>query len=186
VLDVVPGPELRTKRLLLRRWRHDDLGPFAELNADPEVMRLFKSTLDRSASDLLVETIEREFEERAFGLWAVEVFDEAPFIGFVGLHHAVFAAPFTPAVEIGWRLARTYWGHGYATEGARAALAFGFERLSLPEIVSLTTPANTRSRAVMERLGMTRDPDDDFDHQSFPEGHPLRRHVLYRLRREDT
>jgi RimJ/RimL family protein N-acetyltransferase len=176
-------PELRTERLL-RRWREEDLETFARLNADPEVMRHFKSTLDRPASDLLAGRIESGFDERGFGLWAVEVPDEAPFIGFVGLDRAVFPAPFTPAVEVGWRLARAYWGRGYATEGARAALAFGFDRLGLAEIVSLTTHGNTRSRAVMERLGMTRNPDDDFDHPSLPEGHPLRRHVLYRLRRQ--
>jgi RimJ/RimL family protein N-acetyltransferase len=174
---------VRTERLVLRRWRAEDREPFARLNADPEVMRHFRSTLDRSASDLLVERIEAEFEERALGLWAVEVVGEAPFAGFVGLHHAAFPAHFTPAVEIGWRLARPHWGRGYATEGARAALADGFDRLGLAEVVSLTVPANTRSRAVMERLGMTRDEADDFDHPSLPEGHPLRRHVLYRLSR---
>jgi ribosomal-protein-alanine N-acetyltransferase len=174
---------VRTKRLVLRRWRAEDREPFARLNADPEVMRHFRSTLDRSASDLFVERIETEFEERALGLWAVEVVGEAPFAGFVGLHHAVFPAHFTPAVEIGWRLARPHWGRGYATEGARAALADGFDRLGLAEVVSLTVPANTPSRAVMERLGMTRDEADDFDHPSLPEGHPLRRHVLYRLSR---
>jgi RimJ/RimL family protein N-acetyltransferase len=174
---------VRTERLVLRRWRAEDREPFARLNADPEVMRHFRSTLDRSASDLFAERIETEFEERALGLWAVEVVGEAPFAGFVGLHHAVFPAHFTPSVEIGWRLARPHWGRGYATEGARAALADGFDRLGLAEVVSLTAPANTRSRAVMERLGMTRDEADDFDHPSLPEGHPLRRHVLYRLSR---
>jgi RimJ/RimL family protein N-acetyltransferase len=175
--------ELRTARLLLRRWREEDLEPFSRLNADPEVMRHFASTLDRSASKLFVERIEREFEARGFGLWAVEVTGQVPFIGFAGLHLQEFPAHFAPSVEVGWRLARPYWGHGYATEGARAALAFGFDRLGLAEVVSFTVPANTRSRAVMERLGMTWDPADDFDHPSLPEGHPLRRHVLYRIRR---
>jgi ribosomal-protein-alanine N-acetyltransferase len=174
---------VRTERLVLRRWRAEDREPFARLNADPEVMRHFRSTIDRSASDLFAERIEAEFQEHGLGLWAVEVVGGAPFAGFVGLHHAVFPAHFTPAVEIGWRLARPHWGRGYATEGARAALADGFDRLGLAEVVSLTVPANTRSRAVMERLGMTRDQTDDFDHPSLPEGHPLRRHVLYRLRR---
>jgi RimJ/RimL family protein N-acetyltransferase len=175
--------ELRTARLLLRRWRDDDLEPFSRLNADPEVMRHFPSTVDRSGSKLFVERIEREFEARGFGLWAVEVTGQVPFIGFAGLHLQEFPAHFTPSVEVGWRLARPYWGRGYATEGARAALAFGFDRLGLAEVVSFTVPANTRSRAVMERLGMTRDPADDFDHPSLPGGHPLRRHVLYRIRR---
>jgi ribosomal-protein-alanine N-acetyltransferase len=177
------GPELETERLLLRRWRDEDLEPFAQMNADPEVRRHFVSTLDRRASQLFIERAEREFEECGLGIWAVEVRGQVPFIGFVGLSHVGFHAHFTPAVEIGWRLARPYWGHGYATEAARASLAFGFDRQELPEIVSFTVSGNTRSRAVMERLGMTRAPADDFDHPSIPEGHPLRRHVLYRLRR---
>ena len=163
----------------------EDLEPFAELNADPEVMRHFVSTLDRQASRLFIERADREFEERGLGVWAVEVPGQVPFVGFVGLRYAAFPAHFTPAVEVGWRLARTYWGRGYATEAARTALAFGFDHLALPEIVSFTVPLNVRSRAVMARLGMAWDPADDFDHPSIPKGHPLRRHVLYRLDRTD-
>lgn len=174
---------LRTARLLLRRWRDDDRAPFAALNADPAVMEHFPSTLSRAQSDAVVDRIEADFEERGWGLWAVELREAGSFIGFVGLNPANFDAPFTPAVEIGWRLARERWGHGYATEGARAALEFGFETLALDEIVSFTTRGNARSRRVMERLGMHRDPADDFDNPTVPEGTPIRPHVLYRLER---
>ena len=180
---MVDEPELRTSRLLLRRWRDDDREPFAALNADPLVMEHFPAPLRRDESNALVDRIERGLDERGWGLWAVEVPGTAAFVGFVGLNPAMFDAPFTPAVEVGWRLARDHWGHGYATEGARAALGFGFETLALDEIVSFTTHGNARSRRVMERLGMRHDPADDFDNPNLPEGSPLRPHVLYRLHR---
>lgn len=173
-------PQLRTERLLLRRWRDDDRAPFAALNADPRVTEFLPAPLSRADSDALVDRIEAHFAAHGFGLWAVEVPGEIPFAGFVGLAVPAFEAAFTPCVEVGWRLAAACWGHGYASEGARAALAFGFAQLALAEIVSFTVPANVRSRRVMERLGMTRDPADDFDHPALPDGHPLRRHVLYR------
>lgn len=175
--------EIRTERLLLRRWRESDLEPFAELNADPLVMRHMPAMLDRAASDALVARFRDQFDRLGYGLWAIEVPRIAPFIGFVGLSVPRFSAHFTPCVEVGWRLARAHWGRGYATEAARGALRFGFELAGLQEIVSFTSPANERSRAVMTRLGMTCDPGDDFDHPSLPEGHPLRPHVLYRLSR---
>jgi ribosomal-protein-alanine N-acetyltransferase len=173
--------ELRTERLLLRQWRDDDLEPFADLNADPEVMRHFPRTLSRAESDTLVQRQRTLIAERGWGLWAVE----APegFIGFVGLSEPRFEAHFTPAVEVGWRLARHGWRKGYATEAARAAVGFGFDELGLDEIVSFTFAGNERSRGVMERLGMTRDEADDFEHPLLPKGDPLRAHVLYRLRR---
>ena len=173
--------ELKTERLLLRRWRPSDREPFARLNADPVVMQYFVGTLSREDSDELVDQIEKHFEEHAFGLWAIEVPGVAPFVGFVGLSVPSFEAHFMPAVEVGWRLDRPYWGRGYATEAARASLTDGFDRVGLTEIVSFTTPINLPSIAVMERLGMTRDPNDDFDHPGVPKGHPLRRHVLYRI-----
>lgn len=176
-----PRNEIRTGRLILRRWRDEDLEPFAKLNADPEVMAHMPSLLDRAESDAFAERIGKQFDQHGFGLWAVEVPGVAPFVGFVGLAIPRFTAHFTPCVEVGWRLARAHWGKGYATEAARAALAFGFDQVGLDEIVAFTVPANTRSIAVMERLGMTRSPADDFDHPSLPEGSPLRRHVLYRL-----
>jgi RimJ/RimL family protein N-acetyltransferase len=176
-------PEIVTERLLLRRWRAGDRGPFAAMNADPEVMEHFPATLSRAQSDALVDAIEDGFERHGFGLWAVQEQAGATFVGFTGLAVPGFEAPFGPAVEIGWRLARPAWGHGYATEAARAAAAFGFEQAGLDELVSFTAVENTRSQAVMQRLGMTRDPAGDFDHPRIPAGHRLERHVLYRLRR---
>jgi RimJ/RimL family protein N-acetyltransferase len=153
------------------------------MNADPRVMEYFPVLLSREASDALAERIEAHFDRHGYGLWAVEIVDVAPFAGFVGLAIPSFQAPFMPAVEIGWRLAAEHWGRGYATEAARAVLSFGFEQAGLPEIVSFTVPANVRSRRVMERIGMTHDPSDDFDHPALPEWHSFRRHVLYRIRR---
>jgi RimJ/RimL family protein N-acetyltransferase len=174
-------PELRTERLTLRRWRDADREPFAAVNADPRVMEFFLAPLSREGSDALVERIEAGFDRHGFGLWALEVRGSGEFIGFTGLAPPEFDAHFTPAVEVGWRLAAPAWGQGYATEAARAAIGFGFERAGLEEIVSMTSATNLRSRAVMERLGMSHDPADDFDHPAIPAGHPLRRHVLYRL-----
>lgn len=171
----------RTERLLLRTWRPSDREPFARMNADPEVMRHFPAPLQRAESDALADRIEAHFAAHGFGLWAVEVVGGAPFVGFVGLQVVPFEAPFTPAVEIGWRLAASAWGRGYATEAAREAVRIAFEELRLPALVSFTTPQNVRSRRVMERIGMVPDPAGDFDHPRLPEGHPLRRHVLYRL-----
>jgi ribosomal-protein-alanine N-acetyltransferase len=175
------SPELRTDRLILRRWRPDDREPFARMNADPEVMRFMIRPLIRDESDAFAERIEKQFAEHGFGLWAVEIPAVAPFVGFVGLSIPNFTAHFTPAVEVGWRLDRPYWGKGYATEAARAAISDGFDRVGLKEIVSFTVPVNLRSIAVMERLGMTRDPQDDFEHPNVPVGHPHRHHALYRL-----
>lgn len=172
--------ELNTKRLVLRRWLPSDAEPFAALNADPRVMEHLPAPLSRSESDALMASIQTHFQEHGFGLWAVQVSEGERFIGFVGLSVPRFTAHFTPCVEIGWRLAAEHWGRGYATEAARAALAFGFERLNLPEIVSFTVPQNIRSIGVMERLGMTRSAAGDFEHPALPEGHRLRRHVLYR------
>jgi RimJ/RimL family protein N-acetyltransferase len=177
------GPRLTTKRLLLRRWRADDLAPFAEINADPAVMEHFPATLSPAESAALVARIETSFDAHGYGLWAVAVPGEAPCIGFVGLKPVDLEVPFAPAVEIGWRLARPYWGRGLASEGASAAVAFGFQELDLPEIVSFTAAGNVRSRRVMERLDMRRDPVEDFDHPLLPVDHRLRRHVLYRLDR---
>jgi ribosomal-protein-alanine N-acetyltransferase len=181
-------PGLRTERLLLRRWRPGDREPFAAMNADPEVMEHFPARLTRAESDAAVDRIEAGFDARGFGLWAVEVTEpgelEGQFIGFTGLSVPRFEAHFTPAVEVGWRLARPGWSHGYASEAARRALAAGFDEHHLPEVVSFTAVPNVRSQAVMRRIGMTHDPADDFDHPSLP-GHRLQRHVLYRIRPRD-
>lgn len=178
-------PELVTPRLVLRNWRDDDLPEFAAMNADPRVMAYFPRTYDRAESDGLVARIHEHMARRGFGLWAVEAPGTAPFIGFTGLWTPDFEAPFTPCVEIGWRLARRFWGRGYATEAAHESLRFGFEMLRREEIVSYAVTANARSRRVMERIHMARDPAGDFDHPKLPEGSPLRRHVLYRLSRAD-
>jgi RimJ/RimL family protein N-acetyltransferase len=170
--------------MILRPWRDTDMDPFAALNADPLTMEFFPATLSREESDAAAVRIRRAIETRGFGLWAAEVPDVAGFIGAIGLHVPEYDTPFTPCVEVGWRLDRAYWGRGYATEGARAAMHDGFDRLGLAEIVSFTAACNVRSRRVMERLGMTRSPDDDFDHPRITEGHPLRRHVLYRQARD--
>jgi ribosomal-protein-alanine N-acetyltransferase len=177
-------PLLRTDRLVLRRWRQGDREPFAALNVDPEVMEHFPAALTPDQSDALIEWIEAGFERHGFGLWAVELAETGQFIGFTGLSVPRFEAHFTPAVEIGWRLARSSWGWGYASEAARRALAFAFDDLGLAEVVSFAGAANLRSQAVMERIGMTRDTADDFDHPLLEEGHPLRRHVLWRMTAE--
>lgn len=171
--------ELTTDRLRLRAWRSEDRGPFADLNADPEVMEYFPSVLSRSESDDLVDRIEDRMAESGWGLWAVEVADGPEFIGFVGINPVPFDEVFTPAVEVGWRLARAHWGNGYAPEAARAALAFGFDVVGLDHIVSFTALPNERSQSVMRKIGMHR--TLEFDHPRMPEGHWLRRHVLYSI-----
>ncbi|HSK94074.1 MAG TPA: GNAT family N-acetyltransferase [Candidatus Angelobacter sp.] len=176
---------IRTERLLLRRWRAADRGPFATMNADPAVMEHMQGVMSRERSDDFVDRIEAHWEEHGWGLWAVEVPGVAPFIGYVGLWPADYVAP--GMVEVGWRLAREHWGHGYATEAAREALRFGFIEVELEEIVSFTVPQNVRSVRVMERIGLRRETSGDFDHPrvdgvAYPE---LVHHVFYRLRREE-
>jgi len=178
--------ELTTKRLRLRLWRDEDLPAFAALNSDPRVMQYMPKLLDRAESDAFAERIKENFARTGFGLWAVEVTGTADFIGFTGLSVPRFEAHFTPCVEIGWRLAFDYWGHGYATEAACASRDYGFSQLGLREIVSFTVTANQRSRKVMERIGMTHSSADDFEHPLLPEGHRCRHHVLYRLVRPVT
>jgi RimJ/RimL family protein N-acetyltransferase len=170
---------LRRADLILRQWREEDREPFAALNADPEVMRYFPAPMTREASDAMVDWASGLIEERGWGLWAVEVDGVAPFVGFVGLNVPRFMPD---VVEVGWRLAREFWGNGYASEAAREALRFGFEELALDEIVSFTTVSNAPSRRVMERIGMTHDPARDFDHPNVPDG-PLKRHVFYAVKR---
>jgi ribosomal-protein-alanine N-acetyltransferase len=173
--------QLTTARLLLRRWREDDRAAFAELNADPDVMRLFPSPLTARESDALIAHIEAHFERHGFGLWALEHKGPGELLGLTGLCFVSFDAPFTPAVEIGWRLRRSAWGHGFASEAASASLAFGFDELGVDEIVSFTSTRNAPSRAVMERIGMTRDPAGDFAHPLIAPDSPLAAHVLYRM-----
>jgi len=172
---------LSSGRIRLREWRDEDRETFAAMNSNARVMEFFRGRLSRVESDAMVDRIREHFSDHGFGFWAIEVPDVAPFMGFAGLAVARFSAHFTPCVEIGWRLAFEHWGRGYATEAGRLALSYGFGSLALSEVVSFTSATNHRSRAVMERLGMHRDPAEDFDHPALPEGHPLRRHVLYRL-----
>lgn len=175
---------LATERLVLRPWRETDKALFAALNNDPRVYATLAGPMSRADSDALADRISAHIATHGWGLWAVELPDAAEFIGFVGLSRPRFEAHFTPCVEIGWRLAFDHWGHGYATEAARVVLHFGFETLKLAEIVSFTTVSNLRSRAVMARLGFTHDARDDFEHPMLVAEHPLRRHVLYRKRRD--
>lgn len=176
--------EIQTARLLLRRWRPSDRSFFAEINRDPRVVEFLPQSLSRSESDQMAQRIEAHFDEHGFGLWAVEIPAVSPFTGFIGLNVPRFEARFTPCIEIGWRLAAEHWNKGYATEGARAALSFAFHALQAQQIVSFTVPHNVRSRRVMEKLGMTHSIGDDFDHPLLAAGHPLRRHVLYRISRD--
>jgi len=173
---------ITTERLILRHWQPSDRKPFSRMNADPRVMEFMAALLSREESDLLVDHIEAHFREHGFGLCAVELLHDRSFIGFVGLAIPRFQAAFTPCVEIGWRLETGSWGQGLATEGARAMMSHAFRNLELEELVSLTVPGNVRSRRVMEKLGMTHNPADDFDHPKLPPDHKMRRHVLYRLR----
>ncbi|QDU54297.1 GNAT family N-acetyltransferase [Aeoliella mucimassa] len=172
--------EPETNRLLLRQWREEDLAPFAQLNGDATVMRYFPKTLTRSESDALAIKLQHRIAEQGWGFWAVELRDTGAFMGFVGLNRPDYALPIGPCVEIGWRMLQEYWGFGYATEAAQAALRVGFETLGLDEIVSYTATINLPSQRVMQRLGMQLD-RDTFEHPLVPEGHPLRTHVVYRL-----
>lgn len=171
----------QTERLTLRRWQRRDQAPFAELNADPDVVEFLPKPLAREESDTLISSFEAHFEKHGFGRWAIEEKATGQLIGFVGLSVPNFKADFMPCVEIAWRLARGSWGRGYATEAAKKALRIGFEEFSLSEIVSFTVPANIRSRSVMEKIGMRQDVAGSFKHPVLPEGHRLQDHVLYRL-----
>lgn len=175
--------EFNTERLRLRQWRDADREPFAALNADPKVMEFFPAILTRAESDAIADRCQALIAQRGWGFWAVETITTREFIGFVGLHTPAPELPFSPCVEIGWRLAAKHWGKGFATEAARGALRTGFEQLGLPEIVSFTSVGNIRSRAVMERLGML-EAGETFEHPNIPSSHVLSKHCLYRLSRE--
>lgn len=177
---------LRTDRILLRQWKLSDRPPFAAMNRDPQVMQYFPNLLNRRQSDQMVDRVQAHFKLHGFGLWAAELRATQEFIGFIGLSAPRFQAPFMPCVEIGWRLAPAYWGRGLATEGAKAVICHAFAFLKLRELVSFTVPANSRSRRVMEKIGMSHNAEEDFDHPKLPEGHSLRRHVLYRLAARDA
>ena len=180
----MPIPELTTERLVLRRFREADRAPFATMNGDPRVMEHFPRPLTEAESDAFVDRIIAHWAQDGHGLWAVERRDDGRFLGFTGLVLERFDFPFVPAVEVGWRFAVDAWGHGYATEAARVAVRYGFEELALDEILSWTIPANAPSRRVMERIGMTHDAADDFDHPHHLANDRIRRHVLYRLTKD--
>ncbi len=177
---------IETARLILRTWNETDREPFARMNSDPRVMEFMPRCLNAAESSSWVDWIKDHFARHGFGLYAVELKSDGRFIGFIGVQVPSFEAHFTPCVEIGWRLAADCWGKGLATEGASAVVRHTFDVLGLASLVSFTVPANIRSRRVMEKIGMSRSPADDFDHPKLPEGHPLRRHVLYRLARTST
>ena len=174
---------IETERLRLRNWRDADLEPFARLNADPRVMEFFPRALDRAESDALAARERARIDEKGYGLYAAEVKASGDFIGFIGLADVTFAAAFAPAVEIGWRLSRASWGSGYASEGARAVIDDAFTRLGLQSLVAFTAGWNTRSRRVMEKIGMIHDAEDDFKHPALTPDHKLAPHVLYRIDR---
>lgn len=174
---------IETQRLILRRWQAADRAAFAALNADPKVMAYFKAPLTRAESDSFIDRMEDVFEQNGYGFWAVQEKGSGKLLGLTGLAPVMFDAPFAPAVEIGWRIASDSWGKGYAPEAARRVLEIGFGALDLPEIVSFTAAINQKSRRVMEKLGMTQDIAGSFDHPNLPEGHVLRPHALYRMKR---
>ncbi len=182
---IMSDSTIKTERLILRPWREEDLEPFARLNADPRVMEFFPGVLTQEESDQFAKRICIAMKQQGWGLWAVSIPDVADFIGYIGLAPVNFVADFTPAVEVGWRLAYDFWNNGYATEGAQATLKYGFETLQLDEIVSFTAIQNTRSQKVMEKIGMKHYSEEDFDHPKLAEGHWLRKHVLYRLKQKE-
>ena len=179
-ISAFPMEEIRTARLLLRQWKPCDLAPFAALNADPEVMRYFPATLNRETSDGMAHRCRDLIEQRGWGFWAAEEQATGEFIGFIGLHTPAAELPCSPCVEVGWRLVKSHWGMGLATEGAAASLNHAFEKLNLPEVVSFTSIHNLKSEAVMRRLGMRRD-KSTFAHPFIPRDHWLSTHCLYRL-----
>ena len=178
---------LETERLILRGWRDEDLGPFAEMCADPKVMRYFPNIMTREKTQQLIEKARRKTREDGYCFGPIEIRETGEFLGFVGLNIPEYGSPlpFDPCVEIGWRLKQSAWGKGYASEAANEWLRFGFETIGLEEIVSFTIPANAPSQKVMTRIGMTRDVEGDFRHPALPEDHPIAQHVLYRLATSD-
>ncbi len=171
---------LETDRLVLREWQESDRKPFAQMNADPMVMEYMPRRLDEAASDKLVNRFEKHFKKHGYGLYAAELKETEEFMGFVGIDNVAVDVPFKPAVEIAWRLSYEYWGHGYATEGAQHVLAHALGELKIPEIVAFSVYDNERSLHVIEKIGLVRDPDGDFEYPRLPKGHPLAQHVLYR------
>lgn len=178
-------PTLRTERLILRPWRASDLLPFSQINADSRVMEFYPSVMSAEESDALAEKIQKHAMEKKYGFWAIEAPGVANFIGYVGLNYWNLEMSFAPCVDVGWRLGAPFWGKGYATEGAKEALRFGFEECYFSEIVAMATIYNSRSHSVMKKLGMRHDPKENFYHPKLPQDHPLSLRVLYRLSRSE-
>lgn len=176
---------LTTDRLILRQWQADDRTPFAEMNADPEVMRFFDKVRTRTESDATVDRLEDHINQHGFGFWAAELQETGEFVGFIGIESTSPDLSFSPAVEIGWRIDKRLWGKGLAPEGARVCLVYAFSKLQLDEVVSFTADSNTPSMRVMEKIGMKRDKSADFEHPAIQAGHPIRPHVFYRIGRND-
>lgn len=176
--------EMETQRLRLRRWKKEDRIDFARINADPIVMQYYPNVLSTVESNAMADRIESLFTAKGWGFWAVEHINDQRFIGFVGLHEPNYKLPVTPCVEIGWRLAKEYWGYGYATEAASACLAVAFETLDLPQVYSFASVTNKKSQAVMQRLGMV-NTQINFEHPMIPDNHPLREHVLYKIDKQE-
>jgi len=176
---------IATPRLILRTWKQEDIDPYFRINQDPKVIEFLRGPLTLDEVNAFVSNVNNQQEKYGYTLWAVEVKQTGTFIGFIGLNYTNWESHFTPAVEIGWRLDSKSWGQGYATEGAKAALDFAFNKMNLQEIVSFTVPDNKRSIQVMERIGLKRDLNGDFEHPKLPKDHRLLKHILYRLTRED-
>lgn len=174
-----------TSRLILRDWREEDIPQFARMNADPVVMEFFEKTFSLEETRQSVHRMRECAKNYGYTFWAAEQKNDGKFVGCIGIFMSTYESPFTPGVEIGWRLDKPYWGQGYATEGARKALEVGFEKFGLQEICAITVPANERSRRVMEKLGMVHDPSENFKHPKIPPEHPFSVHVLYRLARQN-
>lgn len=175
---------IETERLLLRTWEEKDIEPFYSMNQDPKVIECLAGPMDIEQVKDFVKKMNTQQEERNYSLWAVEIKESGEFIGFIGLNYTDWEADFTPAVEVGWRLDSKYWGNGYAPEGAKACLEYGFNKIGLEEIISLTVPFNSNSRRVMEKIGLKRDLNGDFTHPKLPKDHRLSQHVLYRLKKD--
>jgi RimJ/RimL family protein N-acetyltransferase len=176
---------IETARLRMRTWREEDAEPYYQINQDPRVTQYLLGALTIEQVEAFLLRVNEQQEKQGYTLWATELKSTGELIGFIGLNYTDFPAHFTPAVEIGWRLGSSHWGQGYATEGAKAVLEYGFKTCSLKEIVSFTVPENVRSIRVMEKIGLKRDPDGNFPYPKLPEDHPLSSHVLYRITRED-
>lgn len=177
---------ISTSRLLLRLWKEGDIDAYYQINQNPDVLEFLPGALTRTEVKNFMARQNQQFVERGFALWAAELKETSDLIGFIGLNYFDYPVHFSPAVEIGWRLSSSFWGKGYATEGARKVIEFGFHQCHLQEIVAFTVPKNIRSQRVMEKIGMVQDMNGDFFHPKLPRKHRLAKHVLYRITSENA